>query len=122
MYDSILYYRLLYPPLRGCISPSLIFFIPGVNETLRLNGMAEIRDDTDLMQRFLVNDKMPKSAVVVSVKEVYLHCAKALMRSELWSPNAQATVRPIPSLGEIIKAQSGDPNPAQSQVDMEENY
>jgi len=56
----------------------LIFFIPGLNETLRINGTVEIRDDMDLIERFEVNGKLPKTVFVVSVKEAYLHCADAL--------------------------------------------
>ena len=100
----------------------LIFFIPGVNETLRINGTVEIRDDADLMKRFEVNSKLPKTVFVVSVKEVYLHCAKALMRSNLWSLDAQAPERPIPTIAQIIKEQSGEDGPIESQAEMEAKY
>ena len=100
----------------------LIFFIPGVNETLRINGTVEIRDDADLMKRFEVDSKLPKTIFVVSVKEVYLHCAKALMRSNLWSLDAQAPKRPIPTIAQMIKEQSGDDGPIESQADMEAKY
>ena len=100
----------------------LIFFIPGVNETLRINGTVEIRDDADLMKRFEVNSKLPKTIFVVSVKEVYLHCAKALMRSNLWSLDAQASERPIPTIAQIIKEQSGEDGPIENQAEMEAKY
>jgi hypothetical protein len=100
----------------------LIFFIPGVNETLRVNGVAEVRDDGDLLARFEVNGKLPKTVYVVTVKEAYLHCAKALMRSKLWSPEAQAPERPIPSIGEMMKDQAGDDDPVEDQADMEARY
>ena len=100
----------------------LIFFIPGVNETLRINGTVEIRDDADLMKRFEVNSKLPKTIFVVLVKEVYLHCAKALMRSNLWSLDAQAPERPIPTIAQIIKEQSGEDGPIESQAEMEAKY
>ena len=99
----------------------MIFFIPGVNETLRINGTVEIRDDVNLIQRFEVNGKLPKTVFVVSVNEAYLHCAKALMRSNLWSPDAQVSERPIPTIGQIIKEQSGDDSPVESQAEMETN-
>lgn len=86
----------------------LIFFIPGVKETLRVNGRAEIRTDPDLLERFEVNGKPPKTVWVVRVAEVYLHCAKALMRSKLWAPESQAPERPIPPMGQMIRDQSGD--------------
>ena len=100
----------------------LIFFIPGLTETLRINGTAEIRDDMDLIERFEVNGKLPKTGFVVSVKEAYLHCAKALMRSNLWSPDAQILERPIPTIGQIIKEQSGDNSFVESQAEMEASF
>ena len=100
----------------------LIFFIPGLDETLRINGSAEIRDDLELLKRFVVEDRLPKAVFVVSIKEVYIHCAKALMRSNLWSPNAQHKKRPIPTIGQIIKEQSGDNDPVNTQEEMEAAY
>ena len=85
----------------------LIFFIPGLDETLRINGSAEIRDDLELLERVVVKDRLPKAVFVVSIKEVYIHCAKALMRSNLWSLDAQHQKRPIPTIGQIIKEQMG---------------
>jgi len=100
----------------------LIFFIPGVNETLRINGVAEIRDDAALLARFEVNGKLPKTVYVVTVREAYLHCAKALMRSKLWSPDAQAAERPIPTISQMIKDQGGDDDPVEDQAEMERRY
>lgn len=100
----------------------LIFFIPGINETLRINGLAEIRDDRDLVQKFINCGKLPKTICLVDVKEIYLHCAKALMRSMFWSNEAQAENRPIPSLGEILKEQIGDEVDVETQADMETRY
>ncbi len=62
----------------------LIFFIPGVDETLRLSGQARVIDNEEEMSRFEIRRHIPKAAIAVSVKEVYLHCAKALIRSRLW--------------------------------------
>ena len=100
----------------------LIFFIPGVNETLRINGFTEIRDDVELLDRFQINDKSPMAVYVITVKEVYLHCAKALMRSELWSPNSEAPERPIPTIGQMIKDQTSDTGPVESQAEIEAKY
>ena len=68
------------------------------------------------------NGKLPKTVFVVSVKEAFLHCAKALMRSNLWSPDAQILERPIPTIGQIIKEQSGDNSFVESQAEMEANF
>lgn len=100
----------------------LIFFIPGVNETLRINGTAEIRTDADLLARFEVRGKLPASVLVVHVNEAYLHCAKALMRSNLWSPDAQAAARPLPTIAEMIRDQAGDDVPLESDADMRARY
>ena len=76
----------------------LIFLIPGINETFRINGTGEIRDDADLLAKFEVSGKLPKSCLVVTVQEAFMHCAKALMRSRLWTA------------AEMMRAQTGDQN------------
>ena len=100
----------------------LIFFIPGVNETLRINGKAEIHTDVDLLARFEVRGKLPASVLVVRISEAYLHCAKALMRSEIWSLDAQADERPIPTIAQMIKDQSGEDMELESDEDMRVRY
>ena len=100
----------------------LIFLIPGVNETLRINGTAEIRDDDALLRRFEVNGKLPKTVIVVTAREVYLHCAKALMRSRLWDADAQAPERPIPTMSEMIRDQTDLDIPLETEEDMRERY
>jgi len=101
---------------------SLIFMIPGVNETLRVNGTGEIRTDPDLLERFTVKGKPPITVIVVTAEEIFLHCAKALVRSRLWSEDAKATERPIPSMAEMIKAQSGRDVPLETEADMLKRY
>ncbi len=100
----------------------VIFLIPGVNETLRVNGAVEIRDDAELRAGFEVNGKQPATVLVVSVREAFLHCAKALMRSHLWDAAAQHDTRPIPSMGEMIRDQTDDAGPAESVADMTARY
>jgi PPOX class probable FMN-dependent enzyme len=63
---------------------ALLLFVPGVSETLRVNGTAEISTAPELLGRWTVNDKHPRSVLKVTVTEAYLHCAKALLRSKLW--------------------------------------
>ena len=96
----------------------LIFLIPGMNEVLRLQGDAEIRDDEDLMARFEVNGKLPRAVVVVKLREVYLHCAKAIMRSELWEDSNKIDRSIMPSMGQMLKEQIGSPGPAETQEEM----
>ncbi|MBC8338514.1 MAG: pyridoxamine 5'-phosphate oxidase family protein [Rhodospirillales bacterium] len=100
----------------------LIFLIPGVNETYRVNGWAEIRDDDDLRERFEVHAKRPAAVIVVQVRETFLHCAKALMRSHLWEHEARHTDRPIPTMGEMIREQTNNPEPPESTEEMIRRY
>lgn len=83
----------------------LLFVVPGVDETLRVNGTAEIRTDEALLDRHAVEGKRPKSVLVVAVREVYLHCAKAFMRSRLWDPSAHVDRASLPSMGEMLRDQ-----------------
>ena len=83
----------------------LLFLIPGIEETLRINGTASITVQDDLMSRFVVGNKRPRSVIVVEVVEVYLHCSKALKRSELWIPEKRVERSALPSWGEILRNQ-----------------
>jgi uncharacterized protein len=97
----------------------LLFLVPGVDETLRVNGSVEIRDDDDLRADFEVAGRLPATVLQVAVREVYLHCAKALMRSRLWDPGAQIERSALPSLGQMFRDQIGDeitPEPQESMV------
>jgi hypothetical protein len=85
----------------------LLFFIPGVNETLRINGTAEITGDAELLKPMAVNKKVPKTGLIVHVEEAYLHCAKALMRSKLWSSSAGSGRSGLPGMGQILTDQTG---------------
>ena len=64
---------------------AVMFLIPGINEVLRIRGMAEISQDKKLLAKMSVNDQMPKTALIISVNEIYLHCAKAIARSDIWN-------------------------------------
>lgn len=96
----------------------LIFFIPGVDEVLRINGHAEIRDDEDLRNMFAVNGKLPATVLVVSLKEAYLHCAKAIMRAELWDERAKIDRALLPTMGRMMKDQIGTDIPVESQEEL----
>jgi PPOX class probable FMN-dependent enzyme len=78
----------------------LIFFVPGANETYRVNGRAQIGVDADLKRRFTVNGKEPATVMVVTVEQTFLHCPKALVRSNLWRAGARRSAsRRSPSVG-----------------------
>jgi uncharacterized protein len=83
----------------------LLFLIPGMNETLRINGQARITADPALRERFAIDGKAPVSVIVVTVKSAYMHCAKAFMRSELWRPETWPDRAALPTLGAILKDQ-----------------
>jgi PPOX class probable FMN-dependent enzyme len=88
-------------------SVGLLFMLPGVNEILRVNGMAELRDDPELRARFEVNGKQPALVILVRVEQAYLHCAKALMRSALWDQRTKVERSVLPSMGEMLRDQIG---------------
>jgi len=83
----------------------LIFMIPGVNETLRINGQAHITTDPALLDPFTVSGRPPIAGIVVAVEEAFLHCAKAFIRSKLWDPAARIDRKQLPSLGKMIADQ-----------------
>ncbi|MEP9353919.1 pyridoxamine 5'-phosphate oxidase family protein [Xanthobacter sp. KR7-65] len=83
----------------------LLFLVPGVDETLRVNGRAAIHDDPDLTAQFAVGGKVPRTVIRVQVDEAYLHCAKAFMRSRLWDAAAQVPRTALPTMGEMLRDQ-----------------
>lgn len=83
----------------------LLFLIPGMNETLRVNGEARITIDQALREQLAVDGKLPLSVVVVRVKAAYMHCAKAFMRSQLWQPESWPERQSLPTLGAILRDQ-----------------
>jgi PPOX class probable FMN-dependent enzyme len=85
---------------------SLLFMIPGIDSTLRINGTAVIVVDPELSAGFAINGRLPKCVLVVTVDRVYTQCPKALVRSRLWSADAQIARSELPSAGEMIAALS----------------
>lgn len=83
----------------------MLFFIPGVDETFRLNGTAEITMDPAVLSRWEVNGRHPKSALIVSVQEAFLHCGRALIRSKLWQDDYKVDRTALPSYGRMLKHQ-----------------
>ena len=87
---------------------SLLFLIPGVGETLRINGRGEIVTDPELLASFTMQGKEPRSVLVVTAERVYFQCQKALARSKLWSAEAQIDRGELPTAGQIVQALSRD--------------
>jgi uncharacterized protein len=105
----------------------LLFMVPGFDDTLRINGTAQITRDPGLLALLAVNDRLPVTAIVVTIQEVFLHCAKAFRRSKLWDPDARQDRSEMPSLVKIILDQT-NAAPADAGVqakldaDLEEDY
>lgn len=85
----------------------LIFMIPGMNETLRINGKIQLVRDEDLLESMAYQGKSPKLAIVVHVQEVFTHCPKAFLRSKLWSDDYRIDRSELPSFAEILKDHTG---------------
>jgi hypothetical protein len=83
---------------------ALLFLIPGVGDTFRVNGRARIVDDAELLAPSEVEGKAPKLGILVSVEEAYTQCPKALIRSDLWNPEKHISRSELPSSGEILRA------------------
>ncbi|AMO98932.1 pyridoxamine 5'-phosphate oxidase, FMN-binding family protein [Collimonas arenae] len=78
---------------------SVLFIVPGIGETLRVNGRAEISTDPAMLGNFAVNGKLPRTVTIVNIEAAYFHCSKALVRSKLWDPSQQLERSRLPSPG-----------------------
>jgi hypothetical protein len=93
---------------------ALLFLIPGVNDTFRINGRARIVDDPELLSASEVEGKVPQLGILVEVEEAYTQCPKAFLRSDLWNPERHIDRSELPSQGEILRVTT-DP-----ELDVEE--
>jgi PPOX class probable FMN-dependent enzyme len=100
----------------------LVFFVPGINETLRVNGRARLTRDTALLEPTTVQEKTPKLGLLVEVDEAYFHCGKALIRSKLWAQDAQIERGSFPTLGRIVAEQTRAVDAAEADANLEEAY
>jgi hypothetical protein len=85
-------------------SIGILFLVPGRNETFRVNGEAVISRDPALTAQFAVQDKTPRTVIVVKVKEAYIHCSRALVRADLWNPGKYVTPGKVPTFGAMMEA------------------
>ena len=99
----------------------LIFFVPGIDETLRVGGRGKLSADPELMASMVEFGKPPRAVLNIAVDEVYFHCGKALMRSKLWSTETRVERAVLPSISQMIHDQTslGEPEP---QTVVEERY
>jgi len=81
---------------------ALLFLIPGIGETLRINGHAAIAVAPDLLERFAAKGKVPRSVLIVTVETVFFQCSRAILRSDLWDPDKRIDRKTLPSMGTIL--------------------
>jgi uncharacterized protein len=97
----------------------LLFFIPGIDETLRINGTAKLSRDPELLAAAAVRGREPRLVILVTVREAFLHCGKALKRSRLWHDDYRVDKQSFPSLGRMIVEQT---KPKDLTVEQAESY
>ena len=100
----------------------LVFMIPGVDETLRVNGSASLSRQEGHLQFFAGEKRLPRLVIEVKVRAAYLHCAKAFMRSRLWQASSQMPRSCLPTMGEMINHQTGIDSPPETQEEMVARY
>lgn len=99
-----------------------LFMVPGIDETLRLNGSAVISTEPEYLKLFDDERHPPVTCIVIHVEEVYLHCAKAFMRSKLWGSDSQVDRSKFPTMGQILNDQVQGNERIESQEEMVERY
>ncbi len=99
----------------------LIFFVPGIDETLRVGGKGSVSADTELMASMVEFGKPPRAVLSIAVHEAYFHCGKALMRSKLWATETRVERTVLPSISQMIhdQTQLGEPD---TQAEVEARY
>jgi hypothetical protein len=100
----------------------LLFLIPGVDETLRINGQASLTMNEALIDACASERRRPPLVIAVEVREAYLHCAKSLMRAKLWDPGARRERSVLPSMSQMLKDQIGQEGEPESEAAMRARY
>lgn len=100
----------------------LLFMIPGVDETLRVNGAAVLSTAPEDVQRCTNERRAPKLVIRITVREAYLHCAKALLRSHLWDPAHHVQRSVLPTAGQMLSEQTGIVSAVETQQEMIKRY
>jgi PPOX class probable FMN-dependent enzyme len=101
---------------------ALLFFVPGLPETLRVNGTARVVTDAKLLTPLAAQGKVPTAGLLISVSEAFFHCGKALIRGKLWDANTQIARADFPSLGQIIADQTRAIEAAEADTFVEQAY
>jgi PPOX class probable FMN-dependent enzyme len=100
----------------------LIFFVPGIDETLRVNGRASVTTDASLLAGAEAMGKVPRAGLLIAVEQAFFHCAKALKRSHLWDATRHVERRSFPSLGKIIADQTAQCSVEDAEARIEDGY
>jgi len=101
---------------------ALLFVIPGVTDTFRVNGRAEIVTDPELLEFCAVEGKVPKLAMRIQIEQAYTHCSKAFLRSNLWDPEAYVDRDELPTPGELMRSVGADVEPETYDAERAERY
>ena len=101
---------------------ALLFVIPGVTDTFRVNGRAEIVTDPELLELCAVEGKVPKLAMRIEIVQAYTHCSKAFLRSNLWDPERFVDRSELPTPGELLRSVNPEVEPETYDAEREERY
>jgi len=101
---------------------ALLFVIPGISDTFRVNGRASIVEDPELLAPSAVEGKVPKLGLLIEVDEAYTHCPKAFLRAQLWDPDRYADRSELPSSGELMRSVGADVDPKEYDAERAERY
>lgn len=100
----------------------IIFFVPGIEETFRVNGRARVTTDATLLAAAEAQGKVPRAGLLITVEQAFFHCAKALKRSHLWDPSRHVERRSFPTLGKIIADQTAKVSVEDAEARIEDGY
>jgi PPOX class probable FMN-dependent enzyme len=101
---------------------ALLFFLPGVSDTFRVNGQATIVDDPDLLEQCVVEGKVPTVGLRIEIDEAFTHCPKAFLRAQLWDPERFVDRSELPSAGEIMRSVNGTTEAKTYDAERAERY
>lgn len=101
---------------------ALLFVIPGISDTFRVNGRAAIVEDPELLAPCAVEGKVPKLGLQIEIDEAYTHCPKAFLRAQLWDPDRYADRSELPSSGELMRSVGADVDPKEYDAERAERY
>jgi hypothetical protein len=101
---------------------ALLFVIPGISDTFRVNGRASIVEDPELLAPCAVEGKVPKLGLRIEVDEAYTHCPKAFLRAQLWDPDRYADRSELPSSGDLMRSVGADVDPKEYDAERAERY